>query len=181
MLQEAQLPQTEQSAGKKERRVALRSKDSKQEKTRQPWHCKVRVLLLGRTSKRKRDDEAAQHPKWFPQYLNSQKEKKVWGRGGCGSGRTVSAGAAAMLQTVAIQCACYRSGEDRCAATHTIHRATLVTATKSGRKGAQASHHRVPQQVKRWKAATAASMRVAARQTAEAAAAAAVAATAAVQ
>ncbi|PSC74847.1 hypothetical protein C2E20_1940 [Micractinium conductrix] len=112
MLQEAQLPQTEQSAGKKERRVALRSKDSKQEKTRQPWHCKVRVLLLGRTSKRKRDDEAAQHPKWFPQYLNSQKEKK---------------------------------------------------------------------QVKRWKAATAASMRVAARQTAEAAAAAAVAATAAVQ
>ena len=29
MLQEAQLPQTEQSAGKKERRVALRSKDSK--------------------------------------------------------------------------------------------------------------------------------------------------------
>jgi hypothetical protein len=57
--------------------------------------------------------------------------------------------------------------------------------TKRGRKGAQASHHRVPQQVKRWKAATAASMRVAARQTAEAAAAAAVAAavaaTAAVQ
>ena len=81
MLQEAQLPQTEQSAGKKERRVALRSKDSKQEKTRQPWHRKVRGLLLGRTSKRKRDDEAAQHPKWFPQYLNSQKEKKVWGRG----------------------------------------------------------------------------------------------------
>ena len=66
MLQEAQLPQTEQSAGKKERRVALRSKDSKQEKTRQPWHRKVRGLLLGRTSKRKRDDEAAQHPKWFP-------------------------------------------------------------------------------------------------------------------
>ena len=66
MLQEAQLPQTEQSAGKKERRVVLRSKDSKQEKTRQPWHRKVRRLLLGRTSKRKRDDEAAQHPKWFP-------------------------------------------------------------------------------------------------------------------
>ena len=50
------------------------------------------------------------------------------GEGGCGSGRTVRAGAAAMLQTVAMQCACYRSGEDRCAATHSIHRATLADA-----------------------------------------------------
>ena len=79
MLTEAQLPHTETAAGKKERRASQRSTGSKENKTRQPWHRKTRVLLPGRTSKRKRDEEAAEHPNSFPQYLNSKKQSKVRG------------------------------------------------------------------------------------------------------